>query len=160
MSFRGAGVSILRRSGSEIDISARVLENPMCEGVGFNALREAHKNLYENTVKELRLLLKQSFDAVIIEMPCFTQSSKSALLIGMCWGVVCDIDAILVEPSALKKWSGSKRGDRKLKVKEKVLSRVTLELRQQSNDNIVDAVGLALMFSDLISQTKYDNTNR
>jgi hypothetical protein len=74
----------------------------------------------------------------------------------MCWGTISQLkNAILVEPSALKKWSKSKPKDGKKKVKEKVLERVMLDKNQQSNDNIVDAVGLALLFIDAVAKEKY-----
>lgn len=149
----------LVKNGPEITMTNSCLENPKCEGVGFNALKTAQKNLHENTIKILRELLTTDYDAVVIEMPCYTQSSLSALLIGMCWGAIGDIDAVFVEPSALKKWSNSKKGDGKSKVKEKVLERALLSPKEAANDNIVDAVGLALMMIDLVAKLKYDHYN-
>jgi Holliday junction resolvasome RuvABC endonuclease subunit len=90
-------------------------------------------------------------DIVVIEMPAFSQTAKSALAIGMCWGAITAIEvAFLIPPSMLKVWSDSKRGDGKDEVKKKVLERVFLSPTQQRNDNIIDAVGICLMTKDIL----------
>lgn len=161
MSYRDAGVCILDRDGLSFTIKTHSLQNPKMNGIGFHALEDAHNQMFSNFTLRLRELLSEPYDALIVEMPCFTQSSKSAILIGMCWGIIAEFDAILVEPSALKYWSGAKKGDSKSPIKTKVTERVFLNPREQSNDNIVDAVGLALMFEDTISLLKHEyNANK
>lgn len=158
LSYRDTGVAILQSSGKMTVVEhAECIKNPQF-GRGFNALCEASKNT-ASTLQALQHLYREArHDAIIIEMPCFTQSAVSALAIGMCWGMVASMpDAVLIEPSALKDWSESKRGDKKSVVKSVVSSRVFLEPHKLSNDNIVDAVGIGLLFCDLISQIKYDN---
>lgn len=148
---------MLHRDGPSLQIETASLINPKCDAMGFSALDNARQNYHKNTIAILRTLIDGGFDMVVIEVPCFTQSSKSAMLIGMCWGAICDFDSVLIEPSALKRWSDSKSGDKKSMVKEKVLSRVTLTAKAASDDNIVDAVGIALMTSDLISLVNHES---
>lgn len=160
MSYRDAGVALLARDGQDVSITATSFKNPALPGIGFHALQEAARNLTKTVIEIKDLINNAQPNIVVIEMPCFTQSSKAALVIGMCWGCVGDINANFIEPSMLKRWSGSKRGDKKAKVKEKVLNRAIIPQEQISNDNIIDAVGIALMTSDFISQEKYDNANQ
>lgn len=157
MSFRGTGMCSISKSPEGITIEDMAcFENPMCDGIGFNSLVKASRELHDNTMNRIQNMLISQHNVIIVEMPCFTQSAKSAMLIGMCWGAIAQLkNAILVEPSALKKWSKSKPKDGKKKVKEKVLERVMLDKNQQSNDNIVDAVGLALLFIDAVAKEKY-----
>jgi len=157
MSFRDTGICRLTREDGSITIEASHLENPKCNGSGFLALKECSRNMRDNTITPLKAIVNSGWDMVIIEMPCFTQSSLSALLIGMCWGAIMEVDPILIEPSAIKRWSGSKKGDKKTKVKEKVLQRVALSQKEASNDNIVDAVGIAFFVSDLISTIHHEH---
>jgi Holliday junction resolvasome RuvABC endonuclease subunit len=102
---------------------------------------------------------KYKYDIVIVEMPCFSQSAKSAIVIGILWGIISQLDCVVVEPSLLKRWSGSKSGDKKEKVKEKVLERIHVPKNVENNDDILDAIGLAFCFNDMIRQQKYVSTN-
>ena len=159
ISFRDTGYAKLniKFDGSELKQKGS-LKNPAF-GMGFHGLLESAKQFELNTKKALEKLVYHHCDLIIIEMPAFSQSAKSALAIGICWGALSQWIAhekvIFVEPRQLKVWSGSKSGDAKNKVKEKVLSRIHLGSDAQ-NDNIVDAVGLTLMFSDMLTQAKYE----
>lgn len=163
LSYRATGVALINMVGNETSIDGvSCLENKEVGSVGFNSLMLASERfLYTKSV--LKGIIRDiKPDAIIIEVPCFTQNAKSAIVIGMCWMVAAILDGddtILVEPSALKKWSGSRKGDKKKLVKEKVIERVTLSPAQANNDNIVDALGLTMMFSDLISKQRYENSS-
>lgn len=112
--------------------------------MGFTGLNKS-ACLIEETVKQIKSRISlYDCDIVVIEMPAYTQSAKSAILIGMCWGAYISIysNVIIIPPSALKKWSNSKPGDKKSKVKEKVEDMTGLSI---TNDNIVDAIGIALL---------------
>lgn len=159
ISFRETGYAKLNiKSGESELLTKGVFANPPLS-MGFHGLLESTKQFQANTKKKLEKLIYEPVDLIIIEMPAFSQSAKSALAIGMCWGALAEWvgheKVIFVEPRQLKVWSQSKAGDAKNKVKEKVLSRLHLG-RDGSNDNIVDAVGLCLMFSDMVTQCKYD----
>lgn len=103
-------------------------------------------------IKEIAERYQPNF--MLFEFPDRTQDSLSAIALGMCWGSTFCIfdDFYIASPSLLKNWSDSKKGDKKKKVKEMVKERVSLKPKQISNDNIVDAVGLALI---ALEQAKY-----
>ena len=159
MSYRDTGVAVAQYHDDSLYTEHIVcLKNPAL-GYGFNALHESMRSMKYNTMSTIRALYKEyNPDVVVVEMPCFTQNAKGALSIGMCWGFVSTINAVLVEPSALKIWSGSKRGDKKEKVKEKVLERIS-NFKDMHNDNAYDALGLVFMTSDLINRTRYEEKN-
>lgn len=159
MSYRESGVSLLTYEGSIITVSSRVIQNPELGYIGFRSLVSASANMKTTIERISETMSENSPDVTIIEMPCFSQSAKSAIAIGILWGAVSTLDCILVEPSILKRWSDSARGDKKTKVKEKVLERVILAKYEASNNNIVDAVGLTLLFHDTIRKQKYAETN-
>lgn len=155
MSFRDTGLSILNTVGNSIDIKSMSIT---CSefGSGFNDMVSSMIDI-RLSIEQIKSVIDiEKPDAIIVEMPVYTQSAKAALAIGMCWGVVSQLDCFLIEPSALKKWSGSKRGDKKNLVKEKVIERITLSDKELSNDNIIDAIGISLMFNDVIRQKKYE----
>lgn len=95
-------------------------------------------------------------DAIVAEFPFFSQSNKAGVMIGMVWGMCAKYfnmeNFVAIQPSALKLWSGSKKGDGKEKVKARVLNQVFLLPHQASNDNIVDAVGICLLFNQLFAE--------
>lgn len=161
LSYRDTGVCVLKTNPSRTLLEKAIsFKNPEM-GNGFDALRSCLSglnNLYlyiSNTIRGCEP------DVIIIEMPCFSQSAKSAVAIGMLWGLVSRFpNSILIEPSALKNWSNSQKGDGKEKVKEKVMSKIPLLKHQYSNDNIVDAVGIALFFLDTINDIKYETTKQ
>lgn len=98
-------------------------------------------------------------DLMIVEMPDFSQDAKSAIHLGMLWGCLMklqkEIHIIQIDPSELKVWSESKRGDGKSKVIERVLESVWIPPSQRKNNNITDACGIALLYSDLVKE-EYD----
>lgn len=160
MSFRDTGVCYMEYTQPIPWIVIKETKSFKCEPCGnitFDNLRQASIFLGKTVQKIHGLIERIKPDAIILELPCFSQNAKSAILIGMLWGALCDrvININLVEPSALKKWSNSKRGDEKKKVKEKVMSLCALHPKELSNDNIVDAVGLAFMFVEEIKTAKY-----
>lgn len=125
---------------------------------GFDGLNESSVHM-SHAISMMESLIQKNAGVTIVEMPAFSQSAKSAMAIGMCWGFISQIDGILIEPHQLKYWSESKKGDKKNKVKEKVLERISLG-SYASNDNIVDAVGIGMMFGDLVSTEKYNDKDR
>lgn len=151
LSYRNTGIALIRNeNGSPTLIHAYNHENPPME-YGFEGLMRMSHLVY-STIDEIRLKAEWfKADVVLVEMPCFSQNAKSAIAIGLLWGCIADLDYILVEPSFLKIWSGSKRGDEKKKVKEKVMERTCLDKKQLANDNITDAIGIGLAFCDLIN---------
>lgn len=159
LSYRHTGLCLMKFDGAYSEVQESIaIKNPEF-GNGFSSYVIAQKRM-QKTIDMINKIWFDTFpNIMIVEMPCFTQSAKSALAIGMLWGMAAQLDCILVEPSALKKWSGSRRGDKKDKVKEVVCSRVPM-LGQSSDDNIVDAVGLTLMFSDEIKKQRYETNQR
>jgi Holliday junction resolvasome RuvABC endonuclease subunit len=160
LSYRDTGVCIYDKyddGTSNVVQTKSIKSKPI--GSSFSSYYLARLEM-KNTITTINSIFAAwKCDCCIIEMPCFTQSSKSAIAIGLCWGATCYLgveNLVFIEPSALKKWSSSKKGDKKTKVKQEVESRGFLD----SNDNIVDAVGIAMMFSDLVSTIKYNETNR
>lgn len=160
LSYRNTGVAMLTCNNQNISIEMMSLENPPLGSIQFDKLDEAMKNFEENTLRILRQLGQSGFDMMVIEVPCFPQSSLSAIAIGMCWGGIASIaNAITIKPAALKLWSDSAKGDEKKAVKRKVMERAFLTPSQASNDNIVDAAGIALMTSDYISTIRHEKHN-
>jgi len=156
MSYRATGVAVLEcKNESNSILHMECLTNPEF-GYGFHSLTAAMNHMKYDTMPVLHAL-KRAYDInlCVIEMPCFTQNARSALAIGMCWGFAAQFNASFVEPSALKDWSGSKKGDKKTMVKNKVLERIAA-CSHVNNNNIVDALGLVFMTSDLIRTMKYD----
>lgn len=125
--------------------------------MSHSGLMEAGLNMSNtiNSIKELVSTLDNPL--VVVEIPAYTQSAKAALAIGICIGCFRSCPWIPVEPSLLKMWSGSNKGDKKKKVREVVTERMGDGFRWLSNDNIVDAVGLSLAISDEIFKIQNDN---
>ena len=159
LSYRHTGLCVMEFNENESRIiRSSALKNPEF-GNGFNCYLNAMGEM-QDTIDGINYISnKFAVNIMIVEMPCFTQSAKSALAIGMLWGMASQLDCIMIEPSALKKWSGSRRGEKKDKVKEVVCSRVPM-LGQSSDNNIVDAVGITLMFNDEIRKQKHETTKR
>ena len=151
LSYRDTGIAIVEsHHGAATLIHAYNYVNPPM-GYGFENLRTMASNVYK-TIDEIRLKAELfKADVVLVEMPCFSQNAKAAIAVGLLWGAIVDLDYILVEPSFLKIWSGSKRGDHKAEVKAKVESMTCLDKKQLANDNIVDSVALGLAFCELIN---------
>ena len=161
LSYRDTGVCIAEFKRNESSSSFHIVstssfKNPELT-LGFHGLRFASKKMIETMIEIDESI--DGCDVTIIEVPCYTQSAKASLAIGMCWMAAADFDSpILVEPSALKIWSDSRKGDKKEIVKEKVYNRTGFKT---GNDNIIDAVGLALLFADQVSKKYYEyTTNR
>ena len=159
MSYRGAGAASVSIDNNGISLEKTWLfDSPPTSGFGFDSLLRSFSEL-KNKIYKINKILNH--DVIIVEMPCYTQSAKSAILIGMCWGSMIALNKHIdiIDPSVLKDWSESKKGDKKNKVKEKVLERFDLT-GKDLNDNIVDAIGICLVFSDLISKQRYEATKR
>lgn len=163
MSYRDTGLCVVGWNPNGICFDKICsYKNPQLGNVSFENLTQAITRIEETLAKVNDDILNHDPDAIIIEMPCFSQSAKSAVLIGMLWGSLATsiININLLEPSALKIWSGSSRGDGKTEVKKKVMSMCSLHPREASNDNIVDAAGICLMFIEKVHQLKHnDKTN-
>lgn len=144
VSYRDTGLAITSYNGNEINlVKHKSFKNPS-SSMGFLGLTKSAA-LIEETVKLIKCQISLHLcDVIVVEMPAYTQSAKAAILIGMCWGAYTSIDknVIIIPPSALKKWSGSKPGDKKAKVKEKVEGMTGLTI---ANNNVIDAIGLALL---------------
>lgn len=125
-------------------------------GNGFLQYMEAAKKVNEIRMHLHKLFQRNPDSVILIEVPAYSQSAKASLAIGMCWAMAMSLKEtyqsrlVIIDPGVLKYWSESKRGDAKLKVKEKVESRMSLLSHQQGNDNIVDAIGICFAFSDLV----------
>lgn len=158
ISYRSTGYALIsREKNTHIIHNFGTLDNPQMF-LGFNGLKNASKSFNDKTFQRIWQMINESkADIVVVEMPAFTQSAKAALCIGMCWGALSSFIGsdrfCFIEPSVLKSWSESKKGDKKAKVKQKVLDRTNI---QSNDDNIIDAVGIALVTSDIISQLKYE----
>ena len=152
LSYRDTGICMItNHNGSPTLVHAYNHTNPPM-GYGFENLRTMASNVYK-TINEIRLKAEWfKADVVLVEMPCFSQNAKAAIAVGLLWGAIVDLDYILVEPSFLKIWSLSKRGDHKQEVKAKVESMTCLDKKQLANDNIVDSVGIGLAFCDLMNR--------
>lgn len=152
LSYRDTGICcITNKHGQPEVIQAYSFKNDKtC--YGFECMRAMMEGIAK-TINEIRLKA-ESFkaDVTLIEVPYFSQSARSAMVVGLCWGAVAELDCILVEPSFLKVWSDSERGDKKSEVKLKVMSMTCLDKKQLANDNIIDAVGLGLAFCELMNQ--------
>lgn len=148
-SMRGTGVALFE--GELMLIHKLIPTKP--KHSKFEALEHDAISMNEVVSEVYDIIQKHKPDVIAIEFPCFTQSAKSAILIGMVWGCFANLllhpDCYAIEPEALKKWSGSKRGDGKTKVGDKVLLRVDVETE---NDNVLDAIGICLMCKDQIKE--------
>lgn len=164
MSFRASGWSFIILEGFAFLRDYGCVKAPALGNVTFNNLSNGLDGLKHSAESLNKTIQSYTPDIIIIEMPVFSQSAKSAIMIGMCWGVVASLmnqRTLLVEPSALKLWSESKRGDKKKSVKEEVMKRFSLSPKTQANDNILDAIGLGLILCDKIQQLRYyDKTNQ
>lgn len=154
LSYRATGFCTLDRIQDNAQTKLSVagsgtIQLPPLE-MGFEGLRQSARNI-RTTYEKLSTIIGGS-DIMLIEVPAYSQSAKAALAIGLCWGIAEHMAymhrAVLIDPSVLKTWSGSKRGDAKDLVAQKVHERITLFTK---DDNVVDAAGIALMFSDAVS---------
>lgn len=167
MSMRSTGWVCMEISYNENKLRRKILDYGRYKTVVPNGVSKFHKLEEDsiqlhNVIKKLERNEKDyETNVTIIELPSISQSATSAIKIGMLWGAwvhrMTDANFITVEETALKEWSNSKRGDGKKTVKEKVMSVVGLPEKAANNSDIVDAVGLSLMFSDLYHESK---TNR
>lgn len=157
LSFRHTGCAVverIRHSDGRVEIKLR--------------MHEEFSTDPRRTEQEGYLLLhKKIFAAIaihdpiyiIMEAPDRSQSAASARMMGMVRALAYEVlwhysqiaTVKIVNMHHLKKWSGSKRGDKKDAVQRKVAQ--TFEfLSDYKNDNIVDAVGLCLTRCDELSQ--------
>lgn len=154
MSFSSSGFCIMECGECDEILDAYRIESGTIGG-GFDNLKNASKKLKELMDSIEFKIQHRHVDLLIIEMPCNPQSSRAAVGIGLLWGAISKLEnVLLVEPSLLKIWSESKRGDGKEKVKEKVYSMVHTKER---NDDILDAIGIALAFSQEVAIQRYAN---
>lgn len=156
LSYKSPGIAI---ADIEESFHIRFIDNPFTDapiGKGFDAMIVAAKRmqmLFEK-IKTLKDNTKGT-SILIIEVPYFSQNAKAAICAGLCMGLAHQLGALCISPDALKEWSGSKRGDKKDEVKKKVLSRLTLPGNVMNNDDIIDAVGIALLFDDKVSELRH-----
>lgn len=128
----------------------------------FDHMQDVSTRAHATMIEICSMFALNGADVVVMEIPCFTQSAKSAFMIGALWGALksCnhlnDSNTVIVEPSFIKQWSGSKKGDGKAEVLAKVQSRTMLH-KNMMNNNIVDAIAIGFSFSDLI-RNKYETT--
>lgn len=162
MSLRATGFAVIHLSYNENKLLKR-LEDFGCyctepKGLNrFHALECDAEQLSQVMESLSRKEIEYNTSAIIVEFPSITQSAHAAVCIGMLWGAWSQSfskpNFVSIEETALKEWSGSKRGDKKTKVKQSVTDRLWLPEKAANNDNIVDAVAIALMFSDLYHAT-------
>jgi hypothetical protein len=158
LSFKDTGVCLLRedRNPASIHLDAFSIKSGCDIGNNFSDYENAAKANHTKLIRLHNTIVNNLDSIVIIEVPAYSQSAKASVSIGMCWSVASFLHhnypdrVVIIDPGILKYWSESKRGDQKNKVKEKVLGRTSLTPKMASNDNIVDAVGIALAMSDLI----------
>lgn len=156
MSLRDPGFCFMRKTGKTKEVlDIYHLKNPKKEkGVGrFAALELETHGLYSLMDDFERRVEVHKPDWIIVEFPSITQSAQAAIYIGMLWGAFKNYftkpNFIAIDETALKVWSKSKRGDKKERVKEVVLERMHWIC---TNDNVIDAVGISLLFFDLIDE--------
>lgn len=156
MSLRAAGVCLLEKGESVTIHEAVCCKTTKQSGSRFNCFESDSFQLHQSMSAIKKIEEEHKPDAIIVEFPYISQSADAGIAIGMCWGAWNEYfsrsNFVAVEPSALKVWSRSKRGDHKEKVKLEVLNRVWLPEKKQNNDNIIDAIGLALLFLDLYNE--------
>jgi hypothetical protein len=153
VSYRHTGVCILNKSESRNSLlHTECLDNPQIK-YGFEGYRFMAINMQDKVKKIKQLYEEYNGSIIVCEMPTYGRSMNAGMAIGICWGAM-PMSPLIIPPSHLKDWSDSNKGDAKIKVKEKVMSRIHLD--SYSNDNIVDAVGTALMISDLITILKHE----
>lgn len=164
MSLRDAGVCVFEKQNNRTIIHEALSLKTIKEDTKFRALECDALQLNRTMMKIKELEDVYAPAVILVEFPSFSQQASAGIAIGMVWGAWAPYFSMpnfaAIEPSALKIWSGSKKGDAKTKVKEQVLVRVpVLSAKQTSNNNIVDAVGIALMFCDLIHELSNAKTN-
>lgn len=157
MSLREPGFCFLTKEGNSKTINdCYFIKNQAPDASKFRKLELDAASLAYVMIDLKRKEEKFNPHVIIVELPCFTQTATAALSIGMVWGVFADYfskdNFVAVEPSALKVWSKSKKGDKKEKVLETVLARVPMTSKKMLNNNVIDAIGLALMFCDLVDE--------
>lgn len=151
LSYRNTGIAWMRKEGSTLrDIGYESLKHPELK-MGFDGLMESSSNM--SRLVDSILSRTPESAVILVEVPSYSQNAKSAIVAGMCWMVAKEIEerrglAIIIDPSILKTWSDSRRGDGKTIVKQEVLSRLPIRI---TDDNVIDAAGICLMFSDEIS---------
>lgn len=155
-SLRGTGCALIRRtkftnvtSLEMVDCAVRVTRPPQSKGV--HRVKEEVENV-RMIFEWLDVFLRQATH-VIVELPTNSQSNKGAVSNGVCYSIAAvakqkGLPITFVLPSALKQWSGSKRGDGKERVAELVKQRTGVS----GNDNVIDAIGLCLIFCDQLSR--------
>lgn len=148
LSYRDTGVCLMdSENGVTTIYDAFSISNPPMD-CSFDGLKDMSIRI-NNTI-DIIDKMDDGRAVVIVEMPSFSQNAKGAITVGLVWAAVHKLDAILVEPSFLKIWSDSKKGDGKTEVKEKVKSLTSLSRSQLANNNVVDAVGIGLAFCEMI----------
>jgi Holliday junction resolvasome RuvABC endonuclease subunit len=156
LSYRSTGFAVAEISEDCAKITDYgKLENKELGRLSFDNLSMAAKSMHATCTKIIKMSKEHTL--TIIEVPSFSQSAKSAMVIGMMWGCVARMlseinDVILVEPSALKLWSNSDKGDGKERVKIEVLKRVKVDKKSASCSDILDAIGICLMAHDEINR--------
>ncbi len=151
MSYRDTGVCLLSTEQGSVTIhKAFSIPNPPME-CSFEGLREMARLISLTVDKIIDEDKKFESNVILVEFPCFTQNAKAAISIGLVWSSMARVPCVMVEPSFIKIWSGSDAGDKKSKVKEKVMKLSSLTKDQLSNNNIVDACAIGLAFCELIN---------
>lgn len=157
ISYRHTGVCVLSKTETRLKlVHSSCIDNNTIT-YGFAGYYSMTKRMLDTKNQIERIKNIHECSVTVCEMPTYGRSMNAGMAIGICWGVMSCTGAIFISPDHLKEWSESKKGDGKKKVKEKVMSRIHLD--SYSNDNIIDAIGTALMISDLITILK-NETNK
>lgn len=162
MSYLDSGVSVIDWIPSDNIIDIRVLRSVKSVPSGMKGaayLRECADRLSHSVGIIDYIIDQQKPDIALVEIPYFSQSAKSAFLIGMMWQSMCknlSSGRLLdVSPSALKDWSETKRGDKKVSVYNKVSPYIPYTV----NNNIIDSFGICLLTKDKIEEINRETPN-
>jgi len=167
LSFRNTGVAVIDRikHGDSVELRPRLAtvvttkKPEKCE-----TLDRVRREI--NNIKRLRMGIEEMIDKynpdiIVIEIPHFSQSASGSYAMGICHSMVESIRDTydlkkfgIILPKRLKDWAGSLKGDGKAAVKHKVRGYDCYsEIR---NDNIIDAIGIALLWCDKLTLDEHD----
>ena len=162
VSYRHTGWANIRYDHEEnlvIEIKYGTIDNEVTSYHSFHQYAKYSRNA-KRTAEEIAMIESGIRPSVVLyEMPHITQDAMSAVLTGMMWNAINKrYNGYHVEPSHIKRWSNSKRGDKKDTVRLAVKER--LGYLPSRNNNVIDAIANSLMFIDKIKQVKYAERNK
>lgn len=168
LSFREAGVAKIHLDIDKNSSSIRLeefypIKTPSDKSKsGIHAINYEYENL-DKIISMIRKTCQGATD-LDIEIPTGKATKMSSHASGVCLAVSYFLRSDFEGssrtrlPSALKKWSESKRGDKKKKVREEVYKRFGSSV--SNNDNVIDALGLCLIRASEIVTEERSNKER